>query len=167
MYGISPYGLATQLKIEPSRAKDIINRYFARFPQVEDWIGSILRDAYEKGYVETLGGFRRYVLELRSNNMTVRKAGERIAVNSPIQGTAADIIKKAMVQLNEELRMKNLESKMILQVHDELVFEVPEKELKKTASTVKEIMEGSFKLDVPLVVEMKVGNNWGKMKSYA
>lgn len=164
MYGISPFGLSQQLKIAPSEAKEIIDRYFARFLGVEDWIGTTLRDAYENGFVTTLGGFKRYVLELRSNNMTVRKAGERIAVNSPIQGTGADIIKKAMVQLNKEFKSKNLGTKMILQVHDELVFEVPERELKKIAPTVKEIMENSYKLDVPLVVELKSGKNWGQMK---
>lgn len=163
MYGISPYGLAQQIKLDPVEAKKIIERYFTRFPAVQDWIGSTLREAYENGYVETLAGFKRYVLELRSNNMIVRKAGERIAVNSPIQGTAADIIKKAMVDINKELG----NSKMILQVHDELVFEVPEKEIKKISELVKEVMEGAFDLDVPLVVELKAGKNWGEMKIYA
>ncbi len=167
MYGISPYGLAQQLKIDPGEAKDTIDRYFARFPAVQDWISVTLRDAYENGYVETLGGFKRYVLELRSSNQIVRKAGERIAVNSPIQGTAADIIKKAMVDLNEELKTKKFESKMLLQVHDELVFEVPEKETKKTSELVKETMESSYKLNVPLIVELKSGKNWGQMKKYA
>ena len=163
MYGISPYGLAQQIKLDPVETKKIIERYFTRFPAVQDWIGATLRDAYENGYVETLAGFKRYVLELRSNNMIVRKAGERIAVNSPIQGTAADIIKKAMVDINKDLG----NSKMILQVHDELVFEVPEKEIKKIAELVKETMEGAFDLDVPLVVELKSGKNWGEMKIYA
>ena len=165
MYGISPYGLAQQLKIDPSEAKDIIDRYFSRFPAVQDWIGATLREAYENGYVETLGGFKRYVLELRSNNMIVRKAGERIAVNSPIQGTAADIIKKAMVDLDQELKTKKFKSKMLLQVHDELVFEVPEKETKKIAELVKETMEGAYKLNVPLIVDLKSGKNWGQMKN--
>ncbi|OGY26740.1 MAG: hypothetical protein A2Z11_00280 [Candidatus Woykebacteria bacterium RBG_16_43_9] len=164
MYGISPFGLAKQLKIQPSEAKEIIDRYYERFPAVKEWMGTILAAAYEKGFVETLGGFKRYVLELRSNNQTVRKLGERIAVNSPIQGTAADIIKKAMVDLNEELRIKNLETKMILQVHDELVFEVAEKELKEVALVIKDLMENSFPLSVPLVVELKAGKNWGQMK---
>ncbi len=164
MYGISPYGLSQQLKIAPSEAKEIIDRYFARFPGVEDWIGSTLRDAYENGFVETLGGFKRYVLELRSNNQIVRKAGERIAVNSPIQGTAADIIKKAMVEISNKLEETSDKSKMILQVHDELVFEVPNGELRKVAKLVKEIMETSFELDVPLVVELKSGESWGQMK---
>ncbi|MEX0621990.1 MAG: DNA polymerase I [Candidatus Woykebacteria bacterium] len=165
MYGISPFGLAKQLKIEHGEAREIIERYFSRFPAVKEWMGTTLRDAYEKGFVETLGGFKRYVLEMRSNNQTVRKLGERIAVNSPIQGTAADIIKKAMVEIFNTPQILNDKSKMILQVHDELVFEVPEKELKQTAKMVKEIMEDCFKLDVPLVVELKSGKNWGQMKS--
>ncbi|HEX7456323.1 MAG TPA: DNA polymerase I [Candidatus Nanoarchaeia archaeon] len=164
MYGISPFGLATQFKIEPAAAKEIIDRYFERFPAVKSWIAATLRDAYEKGFVETLGGFKRYVLELRSNNQVVRKLGERIAVNSPIQGTAADIIKKAMVEISNKLQVTGYKTKMILQVHDELVFEVPEAELKKAAQLVKDTMENCFKLDVPLIVELKTGKNWGVMK---
>lgn len=167
MYGISPYGLAQQLKIGPAEAKEIIERYFARFPAVSDWIHNTMRDAYENGYVETLAGFKRYVLELRSNNMMVRKAGERIAVNSPIQGTAADIIKKAMVDINGKFQISNVKSQMILQVHDELVFEVLEKEIKEISSLVKNLMETAYKLDVPLIVELKSGKNWGQMKKYA
>jgi len=167
MYGISPFGLARELQIDYEKAKEIIERYFEEFPRVKLWIGDTLREAYEKGFVETLGGFRRYVLELKSNNRIIRGAGERSAVNSPVQGTAADIIKEAMVKLNEELRIKNLETKMILQVHDELVFEVPEKELKKAAPMVKSVMETAFPLSVPLVVDLKIGKNWGEMKPYA
>jgi len=167
MYGISPFGLARELQIDYEKAKEIIERYFEEFPRVKLWIGDTLREVYEKGFVETLGGFRRYVLELKSNNRIIRGAGERIAVNSPVQGTAADIIKEAMVKLNEELRIKNLETKMILQVHDELVFEVPEKELKKAVPMVKSVMETAFPLSVPLVVDLKIGKNWGEMKPYA
>ena len=164
MYGISPFGLAKQLKIQPSEAKEIIDRYYDRFPAVKEWMGTILASAYEKGFVETLGGFKRNVLELRSNNQTVRKLGERIAVNSPIQGTAADIIKKAMAEISNKLQVTGYQTKMILQVHDELVFEVPEKELKEVASVIKDLMENSFPLSVPLVVELKSGHNWGQMK---
>ncbi|OGY26463.1 MAG: hypothetical protein A2Z42_00970 [Candidatus Woykebacteria bacterium RBG_19FT_COMBO_43_10] len=164
MYGISPFGLAKQLKTQPSEAKETIDRYYQRFPAVKEWMGTILASTYEKGFVETLGGFKRYVLELRSNNQTVRKLGERIAVNSPIQGTAADIIKKAMVEISNKLQVTGYKTKMILQVHDELVLEVPEKELKQVAIMGKEIMEGCFKLDVPLIVELKSGQSWGQMK---
>ena len=164
MYGISPFGLSTQLKITPAEAKEIIERYFERFPGVKEWISAILREAYEKGFVGTLGGFKRYVLELRSNNQTVRKLGERIAVNSPIQGTAADIIKKAMVDISERLAKEDYKTKMILQVHDELVFEVPESEQKKIAPMVKSVMENSIPLSVPLAVDLKSGKNWGQMK---
>ena len=164
MYGISPYGLATQLKIEPAEAKELIDLYFERFQGVREWVGAILREAYEKGFVETLGGFKRYVLELRSSNQMVRRLGERIAVNSPIQGTAADIIKKAMVEISNKLKITGNKTKMILQVHDELVFEVPEGELKEVASIIKDCMENCFPLSVPLVVELKVGQDWGNMK---
>jgi len=163
MYGISAFGLATQLRMHPAETKLIIDRYFARFPGIKDWIGSALKEAYEKGYVETLGGFRRYVLELRSNNRVVRNLGERIAVNSPIQGTAADIIKAAMVQISDKLQATSHQAKMILQVHDELVFEVPKKELNEVAPLVKRLMETTFPLSVPLIVEMKSGKDWGNM----
>jgi DNA polymerase I-like protein with 3'-5' exonuclease and polymerase domains len=164
MYGISPFGLAKQLKIEPAQAKEIIERYYARFPAVKEWMGTTLREAYEKGFVETLGGFKRYVLELRSNNQAVRHLGERIAVNSPIQGTAADIIKKAMIDISQRLAKENFKTKMILQVHDELVFEVPQGELKRSAKLVKETMENCYQLGNPLVVELKSGKNWGAMR---
>lgn len=166
MYGISPFGLAKQLKIAPVEAKEIINRYFARFPAVSTWMGTILAQAYEKGFVETLAGFRRYVLELRSNNQTVRKLGERIAINSPIQGTAADIIKKAMIDVSKQLAEARLQTKMILQVHDELVFEVPENELKEVTPVIKSLMENALPLSVPTPVELKVGENWGEMKTF-
>jgi len=164
MYGISPFGLAKQLKIEHPEAREIIERYFERFPGVKEWMGLILRQAYEKGFVETLGGFKRYVLEMRSNNQMVRKLGERIAVNSPIQGTAADIIKKAMVEISEMLAKEKYKKKMIIQVHDELIFEVPKKEKERVSKMVKDTMETCYKLDVPLIVELKAGVNWGVMK---
>jgi len=164
MYGISPFGLSTNLKITPAQAKEIIDLYFFRFPGVKEWIGKTLTDAYEKGYVETLAGFKRYVLELRSNNHTVRKLGERFAVNSPIQGTAADIIKAAMVNIDKMLKQKEFKTKMILQVHDELVFELAENELKKVTPVIKSLMETSMPLSVPTPVELKIGKDWGNMK---
>jgi DNA polymerase-1 len=133
---------------------------------MREWIGKTLREAYEKGYVTTMAGFKRYVLELRSNNQTIRKFGERIAVNSPIQGSAADIIKAAMVEIDKELQEKGLSTKMILQVHDELVFETPEKEVQKVAPVVKKLMETTMGLSVPLIVELKMGKDWGNMKSF-
>lgn len=162
MYGISPFGLSRQLKIDREVAKQIIDRYFAEFTGVKIWLEKTLSDAYAKGYVETLGGFRRYLIELKQGNYRVRAAGERQAINAPVQGTAADIIKAAMIRLHSQL--KNYQTKMILQVHDELVFEVPDSEVVKVSPIIKDLMENTFKLSVPVEVEMKIGQNWGQMK---
>ena len=167
MYGISPFGLARQLKIDHATAKQIIDRYFEEFSGVKTWLEKTLTDAYAKGYVETLGGFRRYLIELKQGNYRVRAAGERMAINAPVQGTAADIIKAAMIKLNLELRSQKLETKMLLQVHDELVFEVPDDEVEKIKPVIKDLMENTFKLSVPVVVEIKIGQNWGQMKPFS
>lgn len=165
MYGISPFGLSRQLKIDRDTAKQIIDKYFEEFSGVKVWLEKTLSDAYAKGYVETLGGFRRYLIELKQGNYRVRAAGERQAINAPVQGTAADIIKAAMIKLDAELRSKNYESRMILQVHDELVFEVPDNEVEQVKPVIKDLMENTFKLSVPVEVEMKIGQNWGQIKS--
>lgn len=162
MYGISPFGLAKQLKIDRDVAKQIIDRYFEEFSGVKTWLEKTLTDAYAKGYVETLGGFRRYLVELKQGNYRVRAAGERQAINAPVQGTAADIIKAAMMKLNSKL--KDFNTKMILQVHDELVFEVPDSEVEEVFPVIKEAMEKTFKLSVPIKIEAKIGQNWGQMK---
>lgn len=162
LYGISPFGLSKQLKIDRDAAKEIIDKYFEEFPGVKLWLGKTLNEAYQKGYVETLGGFRRYLVELKQGNYRVRLAGERQAINAPVQGTAADIIKAAMIRLNNKL--KDYQTKMILQVHDELVFETPDNEVENIYPLVKEAMEQTFKLSVPIEVETKVGQNWGEMK---
>ncbi len=162
MYGISPFGLARQLKIDHDTAKQIIDRYFEEFSGVKIWLENTLSDAYAKGYVETLGGFRRYLIELKQGNHHLRAAGERMAINAPVQGTAADIIKAAMIRLDSQL--KDHKTKMILQVHDELVFETPDNEVAKIYPVIKETMEQTFKLDVPVVIESKIGQNWGQMK---
>jgi DNA polymerase I-like protein with 3'-5' exonuclease and polymerase domains len=162
MYGLSPFGLARNLKIDRDVAKGIIDRYFEEFPGVKYWLEKTLAEAYSKGYVETLGGFRRYLVELKQGNFRARAAGERQAINAPVQGTAADIIKAAMIKLYYKL--KDYETKMILQVHDELVFETPEKEVERVYPVIKEAMEKTFKLDVPIIVEIKIGENWGKME---
>jgi DNA polymerase I-like protein with 3'-5' exonuclease and polymerase domains len=164
MYGISPFGLARQLKIDREIAKEIIERYFEEFSGVKSWLEKTLTDAYAKGYVETLGGFRRHLIELKQGNYRVRAAGERQAINAPVQGTAADIIKAAMIRLNSELKRKGFETKMTLQVHDELVFEVPDNEVEQVKPLIKDLMENTFKLSVPVLVEMKIGQNWGQMK---
>lgn len=163
MYGISPFGLSRQLKVDREAAKQIIDKYFEEFSGVKTWLENTLTDAYAKGYVETLGGFRRYLVELKQGNFRVRAAGERMAINAPVQGTAADIIKAAMIKLDSQL--KNYKTKMILQVHDELVFETPDDEVEEIYPLIKNTMEKTFNLDVPIVIESKIGQNWGQMKT--
>lgn len=164
LYGFSNYGLSRQLGIEIGDAQRLIQNYFQRMPQVKRWIDHILKLAYEQGYVTTLLGRRRYLPELKSPNRNIRSFGERAATNSPIQGTAADIIKLAMIKVRERLRKEGSSAKMILQVHDELVFEVPEGEVEKVKGWVREEMESAYRLSVPLKVEVKVGPNWRDME---
>jgi DNA polymerase I-like protein with 3'-5' exonuclease and polymerase domains/5'-3' exonuclease len=161
LYGQSPFGLAQQLKIDPKVASKFIERYYTRFAKVKEYQEKILVEAKEKGYLETLGGFRRYLLELQSPNYQIRAAGERMAINMPIQGTAADIIKQAMINLDKIFKTKHLGTKMILQVHDELVFEVPAQEVASVTPIIKKEMEEAMPLSVPVVVELKIGQNWG------
>ena len=169
LYGQTAYGLAELLEIGTVQAQHFIDEYFASYPQVNVWIADNLKQAYETGYVETLLGRRRLIPELLASNFMVRAAGERMAVNMPIQGTAADLIKKAMVNINSKLKTQNLlsqksiKSKLLLQVHDELVFEVPENQVGEIGLMVKEEMEKAMELVVPIKVELKTGNNWGEL----
>lgn len=156
-YGQGAFGLSSSLGISRAEAKDIITKYFIKYPGVKNYIDSTIESAKEKGYVETLLGRKRNMIELKSNNAMVRKFGERAAINAPIQGTAADIVKIAMIELNEKIS-----SPIILQVHDELIFENPEKVLLDEAATIKSIMENVLKLKVPLKVNYKIGLNWGE-----
>jgi DNA polymerase-1 len=165
LYGMSSYGLSQSLGIDPKLAGGFIDRYYKRFPKVRQWQEKTKKQAYEKGYVETLGGFRRHLLELQSASYLQRQAGERMAINMPVQGTAADIIKSAMIKISQALREKGFKTRMILQVHDELVFEVPEKELKDVAKLASGIMETCFPLSVPMKVDLKSGTNWADMKA--
>jgi DNA polymerase-1 len=160
MYGIGPFGLANRLEISQSEAKEIIQRYFERFPKVKQYINDTLDSARRKGYVSTLLGRRRYLPDLNSKNFAVRSNAERQAINMPIQGTAADMIKLAMIGIDEELHGRNAKGKMLLQVHDELVFEVPMSEVETTKKVVIEKMTNALKLDVPIVVEVGSGKNW-------
>ncbi len=159
-YGMSPFGLAKELDISPEEAALIIFNYFATYPGVREWIEKTLKDAREKGYVTTIFGRRRYIPELNSSNRQVREMAERTAINAPIQGSAADLIKKAMVELHRTIRKEGLKAKMLLQIHDELVFEVPESELERATEIIKSVMENAVRLDVPLVVDIGVGRNW-------
>ena len=160
VYGISDYGLSENLGISRKDAKDYIETYFARFPGVQDYIDNIIREAKEKGFVETMFHRRRYLPDINSRNFNLRSFAERTAMNTPIQGTAADIIKVAMVQVAKRLEEENLEAKMLLQVHDELVFEAPEEEIPALEQLVEETMEQAIELSIPLNVESSSGETW-------
>lgn len=162
IYGISPHGLASGLGIDEAVAEEYIKMYLARYPGVKSYMENIIKMAEKNGYVETLFKRRRYIPEIKSKIRSVRSSGERIAINTPIQGTAADIIKKAMVDIFKEIRSRGLRTKMVLQVHDELLFEVPSAELELIRSIVKERMEGAASLSVPLKVDLKIGKNWAE-----
>lgn len=160
LYGMSDFGLAQELGIGVAEAHQIIENYFQRFPQIRDYLQSILEDARRTGYVSTLLGRRRYIPELNSSNRNERLAAERAAINTPFQGTAADIMKLAMIKVWNRLRADHLKTRMLLQVHDELVLEAPEQEVQTAARAVAEEMESAYTLRVPLTVERKAGLNW-------
>jgi DNA polymerase-1 len=160
MYGISSFGLAQRLKIGRSEAKKIIEDYFANFPSISSYIEDTLTAARENGYVETIFGRRRYLPDLTSRNGTVRALAERNAINAPIQGTSADIIKLAMISVERRIREEGLQSRMVLQIHDELVFDAVVSEVARLEDIVREEMENIVTLSVPLTVECNHGNNW-------
>ena len=160
MYGIGPFGLASRLEITQTEAKDIISRYFERFPNVNRYIAETIAKVRHDGFVTTLLDRRRYLPEIHSKNANLRSNAERQAINMPIQGTAADMIKLAMIRIHADLKTKNLQSKMLLQVHDELVFEVLKKEEGAVRKIVAENMKNALKLNVPIDVEIGVGANW-------
>ena len=160
MYGISAFGLSQNLGCSRAEAKQLIDDYFESFPSIRAWIEGTLSGARANGYVETLMGRRRYVPDVNSGNATVRALAERNAVNAPIQGTSADIIKLAMTAVDRRLRAEGLKSRMVLQIHDELLLEVPRNETEAVRRLLTEEMEGVIKLNVPLTVECNYGTNW-------
>ena len=160
MYGISAFGLAQRLKIPRGDAKKIIDDYFTNFPAVSAFISDTIASAREKGYVETLFGRRRYLPDITSRNATVRALAERNAVNAPIQGTSADIIKIAMVEVDRQMQAQGLKSRMVLQVHDELVFDAVQEEIGTLERMVVEKMQNVIELSIPLTVECNYGKNW-------
>ena len=160
MYGISAFGLAQRLKISRADAKKIIEDYFANFPTISSYIDKAIASAREKGYAETLFGRRRYLPDITSKNNTVRSLAERNAINAPIQGTAADIIKKAMINVSKRLEASGMQSRMVLQVHDELVFDALLSEAEELKRTVTEEMENVIQLSIPLTVDCNYGKNW-------
>lgn len=169
IYGMGDYGLAQRTDLSLEEARQFITNYFERYDKVEEYVEQTKKEAREKGYVSTLLGRRRYFPELQASSRAhggVKRAAEREAINMPIQGSAADILKIAMVRLHRALKEENLAARMILQVHDELVLEVPEEELEPVARLVRSLMESAFELDASLKVDVKVGKNWEQMEGY-
>ena len=160
VYGISEFGLASQIGITRKQAKQYIEQYLDKYEGIKNFMNTIVEEAKEKGYVETLYNRKRYIPELKSNNYMVRQFGSRVAMNTPIQGTAADIMKIAMINVYKELKEKNLKSKLILQVHDELLVETYEEETEKVKEILKTCMENATKLLVPLKADISVGRTW-------
>jgi DNA polymerase-1 len=162
IYGMSAFGLAKQLGIDRHDAQEYVDRYFERYPGVYDYMEKTREQAEMQGYVETLFGRRLYLPDIRAGNGMLRKAAQRTAINAPMQGTAADIIKQAMVDIDHWLQSASLDARLVLQVHDELVFEVSEQDVGLLAEGVRFRMISAAALDVPLVVDIGVGSNWDK-----
>ncbi|MCO6148059.1 DNA polymerase I [Flavobacterium sp. NRK1] len=160
VYGVSAFGLSNQTSLSRSESKDLIDAYYKTYPRLKQYINEQIEMAREQGYVQTISGRRRYLKDINSQNMVVRGGAERNAVNAPIQGSAADIIKIAMINIQKRLEKENWKSKMLLQVHDELVFDVHNSELERIKPMIKQEMESAFKLDVPLEVDLGEGKNW-------
>lgn len=160
IYGMSPYGLSKELGIGPDMAKGFIDAYFSRYPGVQAYMQSQIEFAQENGYVLTMFNRRRYIPEIKSQNQNIRQFAERTAINTPIQGTAADMIKIAMIEINLKLKSRNSKVEMILQVHDELVFDLPENELETASDIIKKSMESVVKLKVPIRVNIASGKSW-------
>ncbi|MCH7492776.1 DNA polymerase I [Patescibacteria group bacterium] len=164
LYGMGAWGLASRQGMSRDRARAFIEKYFATHQEIQEYLATTINLAHEQGYVETLFGRRRYLSEINSSMPQVRAAAERMAVNMPVQGTAADLMKVAMINIHSGLPKVSPRTKMILQVHDELVFEVPDAEVKKVADFVNNEMNNVYKLKVPIKTEIEVGDNWGELK---
>jgi DNA polymerase-1 len=160
IYGVSAFGLSNQTSLSRAESAALIEAYYETYPKLKSYINDQIQFARENGYVQTILGRRRYLKDINSQNAIVRGGAERNAVNAPIQGSAADIIKIAMINIHEKLTLGNWKSKMLLQVHDELVFDVHHSELEKIKPMIKHEMENAFTLNVPLIVEIGEGNDW-------
>jgi DNA polymerase-1 len=163
IYGMSDYGLEQATNLSREEASHFIALYFERYPKVKEYLEATKEQARKLGYVQTLLGRRRFLPEINSSNRMVREAAERMAINAPVQGSSADIIKIAMINLHREMEKRNLKSKMLLQIHDELLFEVPEEEVEEMKSLVTELMPRAVELRVPVKIDIKLGRNWGEM----
>lgn len=164
VYGISDWGLADELSIGVKEAKEIINNFYSAYPEISFFFQKIVSDALKDGYVSTLLGRRRYLRELHDSNYQQREFAKRAAMNAPIQGTAADLIKQAMIKVKEALKKRHLETKMVLQIHDELIFKVPNNEKETAYKLIKDIMENALHLDIPLEVDGGFGEDWYSAK---
>lgn len=160
VYGISDFGLAEQLGILRKKAKEYITEYLDQYAGIKIFMEEITKKATEDGYVETLFHRRRYIPELKSSNYMVRQFGSRVAMNTPIQGTAADIMKIAMIKVYQELQKRNLQAKIVLQVHDEMMIEAPEAEKEQIKDILKQSMESAISLKVPLIADIGEAKNW-------
>jgi len=164
IYGIGDFSLSRDLGITRKEAKRYIDEYLDNYPEVRRYMHDIVEFGKKHGYVTTIFNRRRYLPELKSSNFNIRSFGERVAMNTPIQGSAADIIKIAMVRVYRELLKRNLKSRLILQVHDELIIETLKEEKEEVVKILKESMENAVQLNVPLIVDVKTGNNWYETK---
>ena len=160
IYGVSAFGLSQQTNLDRSKSKELIDTYYKTYPKLKDYMQNQIDFARDNGYVCTILGRRRYLKDINSANSFVRGGAERNAINAPIQGSAADIIKIAMINIHKELVRRKWKSKMILQVHDELVFDVPKSESDELKKMVKNKMENAFKLKVPIIVDIGAGKHW-------
>jgi len=164
IYGLTSFGLSRDLGISIDEAQAFIEAYFTRYPQVKDYMQEQIKQAKKEGFVTTILGRRRYIPEINNKNQSIRQVAERQAINTPIQGSASDLIKLAMIQIHNQIKTKDLRARMILQIHDELLFDVPEEEMDEFVALVKDKMENVLKLDVPIKVDMKKGENWLEME---
>ena len=160
MYGAGPFRMSQELGIPMEEAQKVIDTYFNQYPCIKDFIDETLHQAREKKFVQTMLGRRRYCYDIDSSNQRIRSAVERAAINMPIQGTAAEMIKLAMIKIHDRMIRENYKAKMILQIHDELLFEIPEDELEDVKDIVIYEMENAMKLDIPIVVDCGIGNSW-------
>ncbi len=164
VYGISDYGLANQIGVSNKQAKEYISQYLEKYNGIKQFMDEIVERAKNNGYVETLFGRRRYIPEIKSSNYMVRQFGARVAMNTPIQGTAADIMKIAMINVYNELKQSKISARIVLQIHDELLLEVSENEKEEAKKILKNCMERAKKLVVPLQVELSEGDSWYEVK---
>jgi DNA polymerase I len=164
VYGVTEFGLSRNLSISRSDAKDLMANYFAAFPGIKTYMREVIEFAREKGYAENLFGRRRIIGDMKNANRFVREGAERLAINTPVQGTAADLIKKAMILIQEEIRSEKMQSRMVLQIHDELLFEVVPDEEHALEAMARREMENVVSLKVPLKVSGAFGKNWNECK---